>query len=162
MLTFPVPLEACWPLCACLAPVPGYVFGGERLALESEVASAGSSLLSKEHYQQANSWHVGLDQEHSPGRRVSGHTLLLGCRWPQQFLGNTVSLCPWGGVSPSRAGPGFSWFTLLCSLPALWPQPCSPHARRQTPQCLLKTVLPSGPFPMLCPLPAVPSLPSTP
>ena len=104
-------LEACWSLSQRRAGR----FWEENAQLWSRrwpVLEAPSP--SKEYYQQANSWQGSVC---SSGQEGS---------WPRPpglsmsplFLKHTVSPRPWGGVSPSRAGPA--------RLELVWP---APHLR---------------------------------
>lgn len=88
------------------------------------------------------------------GRALSGGRLLQGRRCPRRFLGNTVSPHAWGGVSPSRTVPGFSWFALLSSSRGHSPD----HPQMRLASTRPERFLPSGPSPVQCCRPDVPFL----
>lgn len=118
-----------WPGQGVFGNVPG---PGTRVARCWEQPLQAKSIINK---QIVGTDSIG-DGEHSLGRRGSGHArsglLLLGCRCLRRFLGNTVSSRPWGGGSPSRTVPGFSWFALLCSSCGHSPDPtqmCAPPSQ---------------------------------
>lgn len=80
----------------------------------------GAASLGDGHYLQMNSWHrqqprvqpVGGDWPH-PGSLCS----LLGCIYPRQSLGNTVS--SWPGARSFPSEQGLAAACLLCSLPVV-------------------------------------------
>lgn len=117
---FPRGLRQSW--ARGLTPIWGRCFGkmpgsGARVGGCWEQLLQVKSVINK----QIVGTHARRRESTTLGRRGSGRALngllLLGCRCPRRFLGNSVSPHAWGGVSPSRTVPGFSRFALL------WPQP---------------------------------------
>lgn len=102
----------------------------------------GTASLCGRHYQQMNSWHrqpgvqpAGRDWPH-PGSLCS----LLGCIYPRQSLGNTMS--SWPGARSLSSEQGLAAACLLCSLPVVLAMTHTVYRH----WCLLKAPVPLQAF----------------